>query len=216
MKWHMHWPQSQGVQASKSDQTLFGNLVKEHDIVWFHTIGASGPFNVKRLSNSVMDLDDLNQCKHEQQAKVQPTLRLRFSAKLQAYKWKRHEQSVFKRFDRIVVCSQQDKNFLSGGDETFIIPNGYTKPENTPDWTEPDPLRIGFIGLLSYGPNRAGLVWFRDTVWPMIRQQKPQMRLRIIGTLPSKKDYVEADGFEYTGYLDDTTEEMKTWSSMVV
>ena len=212
----MHWPRSRGIQASQSDQTLFMELVKKHDMVWFHTLGASEPFNINQLSNSVMDLDALNQFKYKQLAQVQPALRLRLSAKIQAYKWNRLERAVFKQYKRIVVCSEQDRAYLNGGDETCIIPNGYIRPDTPPEWTEPDPLRIGFIGLLSYGPNRDGLIWFRDAVWPIIRQQKPEMRLRIIGTLPSKKDTVESDGFEYTGYLDDTAEEMKTWSSMVV
>ncbi|MDH4201265.1 MAG: glycosyltransferase family 4 protein [Phycisphaerae bacterium] len=216
LKWHMHWPRSRGIQASQSDQAFFMELVKKHDIVWFHTLGASEPFDINQLSNSVMDLDDLNQFKYKQLAQVQPTLRLRLSAKIRAYKWNKLERSVFKQYKRIVVCSEEDKAYLNGGDETCIIPNGYIQPDTPPEWTEPDPLRIGFIGLLSYGPNRDGLIWFRDAVWPIIRQQKPEMRLRIIGSLPPEKYYVKADGFEYLGYVEDTTEEMQSWSAIVV
>jgi len=86
----------------------------------------------------------------------------------------------------------------------------------TPAWKTPDSTCLGFIGLLTYGPNRDGLLWFRDNVWPHIRKQKPEMRLHIIGKLPHEKDYVKAEGFDYLGYVENPAEEMQTWSSMIV
>ena len=216
LKWHMHWPFTPGVQASPSDQARFNTLRQQHDLVWFHTIRAAAPFKINRFHALVMDLDDLNQCKYAQHAEMQPTLRLRLSARVQAYKWKRAEQKACERFDRVVVCSEDDKDYINGDDKTIVIPNGYCRPQTEPNWTETNPMRLGFIGLLAYGPNRDGLAWFRDRVWPIIRANKPQMKLRIIGKLPSEKDHIHADGFEYTGFIEDAAAEIASWSAMVV
>ena len=215
-KWHMHWPSSRGLQADLQGQRLFENLVNQHDVVWFHTLGAAFPFRLRRFPRSVMDLDDLNMCKYDLRSQQDQALRLRLSARVQAFKWKRHELNALREYDRVVVCSQNDKDFLGGDGKICIVPNGFTRPEVDPVWTPPDPLRLGFIGTLGYGPNADGLRWFRDQVWPKIRQQQPEMKLRIVGSLPQPQYRVDADGFEYLGYIQDPTDEIRSWSAMVV
>ena len=215
-KFHMHWPWSSGRQANDEGQKLFLELVARHDIVWFHTLGAAFPFRFKKLPNSVMDLDDLNHCKYALRSGQDKTLRLQMSARVQSIKWKRHEFEALKQYDKTIVCSQIDKELLGSGDNIHVVPNGFTRPETEPQWQEPDKLRLGFIGTLAYGPNRDGLIWFRDHVWPLIRKQKPNITLRIVGSPPPKEDVIEAEGFESLGYVDDPTGEFQTWSAMVV
>ena len=215
-KWHMHWPGSRGPQADQSDQDLFADLVNSHDIVWFHTLYASNPFIFKKKFTSVMDLDDLNHCRYQQRAELESNFRLKLSTKVQAIRWKRAEFGALQKHTRTVVCSEDDKKQIGGGKQVCVIPNGFTRPQNTPVWKTPDPCRIGFIGSLDYSPNHDGLIWFRDKVWPLIRKQKPEMRLRLVGSLPFLQKKIEAEGFEYLGFVDDPTEEMQTWSSMIV
>jgi glycosyltransferase involved in cell wall biosynthesis len=215
-KVHMHWPSQCGIRAGRSDQVRFETWVNQHDLVWFHTLGAQTPFLLTPPKNAVIDLDDLNHCKYELSSHHQPTLRFRLSAKVQARKWKTLEQKALDKYTAVVVCSDQDKQFLGSSDKIGIVPNGFNPPLVVPQWKSPNSCRLGFIGLLTYGPNRDGLIWFRDKVWPQIRSQKPEMKLRIVGRLPLEKDYVAADGFEYLGYVDDPTEEMQSWSAMIV
>ncbi len=217
LKWHMHNPMTRGTQASKEGQMLFQELVQSHDIVWFHTLGAAHPFKFNKLqAKTVMDMDDLKDCYYQQHAKRISNMRHKWSAKVQAYKWKKHQADALRKFDRIIVCSDDDKTYLGRPEITCVIPNGYCAPTEKPQWTMPDPKRMGFIGLLHYNPNRDGLIWFRDNVWPIIRKQHPDVSLRIIGKLPEPEKYVEGENFEYLGFLEDTTQEMKTWSALVV
>jgi glycosyltransferase involved in cell wall biosynthesis len=215
-KFHMHWPTLCGLRADRQGQALFETLAAQHDVVWFHTLGAAQPFRLTPGARTVMDLDDLNHCKYEQSAQIQPTLRFRLSAKIQAYKWKRLERNALRRFSAVVVCSPQDKLLLGGGDRIFVVPNGFDPPAEKPACRLPDPQRLGFISHLAYGPNRDGLMWFRDRVWPLIRREKPDMRLRIVGRIPPDVEVVSAEGFEYLGFIDDPTEEMQSWSAMIV
>jgi glycosyltransferase involved in cell wall biosynthesis len=216
LKFHMHWPTNCGIRASRADQSRFAALVSQHDIVWFNTLGAQTPFDVPPAEKTVIDLDDLNHCKYDQSSQCQPSLRFRLSAKVQSLKWKRLERNALKRSGAVVVCSEQDKAFLGGGSTLHVVPNGFPAPRQKPEPQTPDPLRLGFIGQLAYGPNRDGLIWFRDQVWPQIRKEKPHMRLRVVGRTPPDRDAVQAEGFEYLGYVEDPTEEMQTWSATVV
>ncbi len=215
-KWYMHNPLTRGTQADREEQKLFQKLADQHDIVWFHTLGAAHPFKIEKIPKAVMDLDDLRDCYYEQYADLASSIRFRWSAKVQAYKWKKHQKEALKKYDRIIVCSEDDKKYLGRPEKIRIIPNGYAYPAKEPQWVSPCPNRIGFIGLLTYPPNRDGLIWFRDNVWPLIRQQNTNVALRIIGKLPEPENYVQAEGFEYLGFLEDTTEEMGTWSALVV
>ncbi len=215
-KWHMHWPPSPGLQAGKAGKQLFHQLLAQHGIVWFHTLGAAFPFMpIGRLPKSVMDLDDLNHCKYDQRAVHDKTLRLRLSARVQACKWKRHEFKALDQYDAVTVCSEQDRTYLNRPN-VYVIPNGFEAPAEKPARPNPDPNCLGFIGTLGYGPNHEGLVWFRDKVWPLLCKENPNMTLRVVGTPPQPQYRVEADGFETAGYVEDTASEMARWSAMIV
>jgi glycosyltransferase involved in cell wall biosynthesis len=162
-----------------------------------------------------MDLDDLNHCKYQLRSEYDPTLRLRLSSKVQAFQWKRRAYAALGHYDTVVVCSQQDKDYL-GAANTQVVPNGFVRPTQKPQRSYLKSDILGFIGELRYQPNHAGLVWFRDNVWPLIRKDNPQVRLRIIGILPAEKDRVKADGFEYLGFVPDPAEEIDSWGAMVV
>ena len=216
VKWNMHNPFGRGFRASDDKQKLFQELVSRHDIVWFHTLGAAHPFKSWKFPKSVMDLDDLRNHFYDQYANTVDNFRFKCSAKVQAFKWRKHQNEALEKFDRVIVCSEDDKDDLTRDDKVRVIPNGYVAPPTEPQWIPPAPNRIGFIGLLHYDPNRDGLIWFRDKVWPLIRKHNPDVTLRVIGQLPTPGNHVQAEGFEYLGYLPDTAEEMKTWSSLVV
>jgi glycosyltransferase involved in cell wall biosynthesis len=41
---------------------------------------------------------------------------------------------------------------------------------------------ILFVGGFGHPPNRDGLIWFLDTIWPNILEQSPEAKLTIIGS----------------------------------
>lgn len=63
--------------------------------------------------------------------------------------------------------------------------------------------RILFIGTLTWEPNINGIVWFINEVWPIIKKERPETKLTIIGKNPSdriikasKSDFnIEITGF---------------------
>ena len=65
-------------------------------------------------------------------------------------------------------------------------------------------------------PNRTGIEWFIREVWPHVKRAAPDTRLRLVGW-DSDKDFPsmgpDIDGL---GFVQDTTEEIATWSAMIV
>jgi glycosyltransferase involved in cell wall biosynthesis len=46
---------------------------------------------------------------------------------------------------------------------------------------EQSPLNVLFVGYLSYGPNKAGLLHFLEQVWPQVIQEEPDAELHVVG-----------------------------------
>jgi glycosyltransferase involved in cell wall biosynthesis len=216
-KYYMHRPGMTGFRANREDRNRFQNLLKEHDLVWFHTPASAIPFEPLQKCRCVMDLDDLMHLKLQLQSEQTSSLRLRLSARVQAFKWRHIEMAAPARYTGVAVCSEKDRGVLGSTDNVYVIPNGFVCPEIKPAWSPPDGLRLGFIGALTYPPNLKGLEWFARQVWPLIRSARPDIRLRVIGTLPPNAPFLHTtEGFEPLGYVEDPSMEFKTWTAMIV
>jgi polysaccharide biosynthesis protein PslH len=216
-KYHMHWPGPVGFKVSRVDEKRFQNLLKEHDLVWFHTPVSAIPFGPAQMPPSVMDLDDLTHLKLQLWAEQNISLRFRISARIQAFKWRRIEMAAPSHYTGVAVCSDKDRSILGSASNVYVVPNGFSCPQVKPEWPSPDGKRIGFIGTMTYPPNLEGLKWFAQQVWPLIRSVRPDVRLRIIGTSPPDAQFLHTtEGFEPLGYVEDPGMEFKRWTAMIV
>lgn len=95
--------------------------------------------------------------------------------------WQRLQSTVAEDADRVVVCSDQDRE-LSGLPRTHVLPNCYPVPE-VPLGRETvgDPPTLLLLGLMTYRPNADGAAWFAREVLPRLRREIPSVRLRIVG-----------------------------------
>jgi len=63
---------------------------------------------------------------------------------------------------------------------------------------------ILFIGSFEHPPNADAMHWFIDEVFPLLRKQKPDITLRIVGGGAPKNLLAKAGpGIEFTGFVDD-------------
>lgn len=83
----------------------------------------------------------------------------------------------------------------------------YDLPVVKYDKTNP---RLLFVGNMSYGPNAQGVDKFVDGVFPLIRQQIPDVELHLVGGC-NQQVYLDKwsriDGVKYMGFVDDLKEE---------
>lgn len=215
-KFDYHCPWHCAYQVPRQEKHRFAQLRREHDLVWFHTLPAADCFGVQKWERSVMDLDDLNHIKFKWKAGIDRGIRLKIANGLLVYKWQRRERRSLDRFSLVTVCSNYDKNVLSGGQRIHVIPNGFASPPEEPSRRAPQHLRLGLIGNLAYGPNADGLKWFSREIWPLITRKVPQAQLRIVGNLPEELDGLMKPGYEKLGFLENTGAEFAGWSALVV
>ena len=98
--------------------------------------------------------------------------------------YQRLEREWFPQYDVILVASEDDRRRVDYPDvhtEARIFPNAL--PEITrPQVAESD--AIIFSGNLEYHPNVEGVRWFRERIWPRIRENAPGIEWRLLGSNP--------------------------------
>ena len=126
------------------------------------------------------------------------------------------ERNLKEMVNGIITCSENDKQRFeqlnSGKLVVEVVPNGIAIPETRFDAgvKKDQPEYILFCGTLCSIPNVEGLDWFCKSIWPLILQQFPNLKLLIIGggKLPEKYRAIKATrNIEFTGSVQD----VKKW-----
>ncbi|MBV4432327.1 glycosyltransferase family 4 protein [Clostridium tyrobutyricum] len=135
-------------------------------------------------------------------------------------KTKQYEESMCKKFDNVIVLTEEDKNCICNnnykGSNISIIPisvdTNYTK-KNYNNCVK----KLLFLGTMSWYPNEHGILWFLENVWPAILNKCSDMQLYIVGKNPSNeiKKY-DGNNVIVTGYVDDVNEYIELCDICVV
>lgn len=89
-----------------------------------------------------------------------------------------------------------------------IIPIGYEFPSE-PQNREPKPGRFLFVGRLDWEPNKQGLIWLLQEVWPEVLERKPESEFVIIGRGVSRylRRFERLSGVRVLGEVEDLSGE---------
>jgi len=105
---------------------------------------------------------------------------------------------------------------LAPGAQVHVMPNGvdvsYFTPTSEPNRTAD----VVFCGVMDYAPNVEGALWFAREVWPAVRRQYPNSRLKLVGSSPASDVRALASdkhGIVVTGPVPDVRPHL--WSSAV-
>src|SRR5262249_14779316 len=133
--------------------------------------------------------------------------------------WRRRERLLAERFNVLTVCSEDDRVYLKKlgvNGRVHVVPNGFEKPGVEPVRRPVTPPRIGFIGGFDHLPNRDGITWFLKSCWPQVKREVPQARLRLVGRDSDRLPDVSGPDVDRIGWLENPSDEIKTWVAMVV
>jgi glycosyltransferase involved in cell wall biosynthesis len=103
--------------------------------------------------------------------------------KLQTKRLKNFENYAFKKVDGIAFITEVDQQlaFNAGYQgQAVVLPCGV----NLKDYqVSPDPPRYDLVYLASFDwlPNRQGMEWFIEKVWPLIQKERPKTTLALGG-----------------------------------
>jgi glycosyltransferase involved in cell wall biosynthesis len=121
---------------------------------------------------------------------------------------------AFDRFDVVTVTSNADRDAFGQEHSVFTVPNSFDMPDPPPT-RNVQRNRLGFIGNLGFAPNRDGLQWFVNRVWPLVRHAVPNAELRIAGAGSETLVIPDGKGIVRLGWVPDIDEELASWNATV-
>ena len=93
------------------------------------------------------------------------------------------EIALLNKYDMIVTVSEVDKMKLLKEGVTAPVQSSFLVV-NTPVRERGEirgSCRAVYVGPEAHYPNKLGLIWFLENVWPLVKEQKPSFRLDIVG-----------------------------------
>jgi sugar transferase (PEP-CTERM/EpsH1 system associated) len=124
--------------------------------------------------------------------------------KLELKRLKTYEPEMVKNYDRSIVVSEKDKDFINHS-RVVTIPLGIDTREFSPGKNKlPTNKVIAFTGNMGYFPNKNAILWFLKNCWEVIKKQVPGTQLIIAGKNPGPgiKKYNNGDSVQVPGYVD--------------
>lgn len=131
---------------------------------------------------AILELDDVpSQTYAQQLALKRRGLRERLGDAWRSARLRRAERSLTDAFRYVLVASEDDHRYL-GRANAVHVPNTYwPQPGMEAPRPASDAKAVTFVGTLFWPPNRRGLEWLVERVWPEVHRQRPDLVLRIVG-----------------------------------
>jgi len=103
-----------------------------------------------------------------------------------AHDYQRLERECLARCAGVWVAKEKDRAAVPSG-HAGLLPNipFASYPDGVKPLAAPEavsPIVLG-VGLFDWLPNKTGFDWFVREVWPLVRQQRPDARLHLVGKL---------------------------------
>jgi glycosyltransferase involved in cell wall biosynthesis len=213
----MNYPHGLGVDDEALERVLAS--ASRSDVIFFCKLRTPNMFPRWAWARSVADVDDVPSTYMQSVLRTETGLRRRLRAVRQYWSWRRRDQLLGERFSVLGVCSETDKRYLQSlgvKAPLHVIPNGFERSLAEPHRNPAVPPRIGFVGILDYEPNLAGIRWFAQQCWPRIKQAVPDARLRLMGRHSDGTLKPAGPDIDGLGWVADAADEIATWSAMVV
>ncbi len=139
---------------------------------------------------------------------------------LSLWKQSRYVRSFLPDFAACTVVSAPEEALARSiapdyGGRIVVIPNGtYLTPQ--PEAGAPEPDRLLFNGAVTYSANLDAVRYFADAILPLIKAQRPNVRLRVTGRTEGVALGDLPNRVEFTGWLESVTPLLQASWAVVV
>ena len=102
----------------------------------------------------------------------------------------REEKEAYERQDAILVTSSRDKALIDADIPhvpKYVIPNGVDTSYFKPSTGSPEAHTLVFTGAMNYFPNADAMIYFLKEIFPLVRNQIPDVRLYVVGGGPPRQ-----------------------------
>lgn len=182
-------PSSMGYFYSPYLERRIQQLLQEtsFDLIFVHCSSVA-PYVAKvRDIPKILDFGDMDSQKWLELAKYRP-FPFNLGYMLEGRKLMAWEKRLARQFTLCTTTTRSEEATLAGyrtGAKTECVPNGVDHEFFCPSDQPYDDREISFLGRMDYFPNRHCMVKFCDSVWPLLRQRLPGIKLSIIGAEPA-------------------------------
>lgn len=123
------------------------------------------------------------------------------------------ERQASHRFDAVVTISREDEKvfFAWGAKQIAVVPFGVEK--EVLSFNQNNTLSFFFIGAMDWEPNREGLEWFVENVWPAFHLEFRNIKFHIAGRKMDRK--IQADNIVNHGEVSSSKDFMKQHTILV-
>ncbi len=136
---------------------------------------------------------------------------------------KSYEGRLVREFDALLAVSPEDKAALqeAAGQPVHatVIPIAIDTDEVKVVDREAEPAHILHIGTMYWPPNIDAVNWFLRQIYPLVRQQRPDVQFDVVGSRPPAELLALNDsgqGINVTGYVEDPTPYQQRAAVMIV
>lgn len=179
------------------------------DAVHFDTISLAQYIPEANNSCQVLDHHNIESAMMYRRKALERKLARKLYFWQEAAKLERYEKKICRRFSINLTCSELDSTRLLEIDPTLNvheIPNGVDTDYFSPQGTTPLNNSLVFAGGLKWYPNRRAMLYFAEEIWPLLKNEIPDIRIDIIGSDPPGELTTLAardDHFHVHGFVDD-------------
>jgi glycosyltransferase involved in cell wall biosynthesis len=151
------------------------------DAVWVERAHTAEMVRRAGFDHLVVDLDDIFSVRDWRVLLVTPRSYWRLLLIAELAKEYIYERLLPKRFDRLVVCKEEDRRFFGrDASRVVVVPNGADDHADTYRRAE-RPGEIMFTGMMTYIPNMDAVFYFTRAVLPILKKLCEDVRFVAVG-----------------------------------
>jgi len=120
-----------------------------------------------------------------------------------------YEIKTTDKFDKSFIVSDIDRDYLlrNGAEREKIITIPVAVREEVVNrvFKAKEKYELVFLGKMDYPPNEDAVIYFVESIFPILRKEKQDLKFIIVGTKPTKRvlKLRKIDGVEVTGFMED-------------
>ena len=189
---------------------------KKYDILYAHYYKMANFIEKYANYPRVVDLCDAFAMRFDKQIPLEKNPIKRFFLKQERNRMYNYEKRCITNFDKCLYISETDRQFMTDTNtiqKTEVISNGVDTGYFCPLDNDYNRHEINYIGLMSYIANHDAVMNFIKNVYPLVKQQVPDVTFKIIGKDPKKELYDVAkrdNSIIITGFVEDIRKEIET------
>lgn len=156
----------------------------------------------------IYDTVDLHYLRETRRVEIEPDPERKREAQSLAREWKHKELFLANQSDLTLVVSPVEKEILEKEaaftGRVTVVTNVHAAEACNTGFDE----RAGlmFIGGFLHDPNEDAVIWFVETIFPILRKQLPELHFTIVGSHPTERvKALASKHITVTGYVADVT-----------